>query len=388
MANKVWVYWLTLVCTSYQVPIFAQASNLIFQPEVILGHIVPNYQDYPSSGLLYGGGLSVHTAHTQDKIWQQKYPNAEVGLFAGFWKMGNDSIFGNEIALYPYVQFPLKKHRKSPLFMRVGLGMAHFSKHYTIDQNIHNIAVGSSFTWAFEGGLYWKKHLSESIDLTLSGKYLHGSNGHTQLPNFGVNSGALGIGIQYYPSGRPISAEKTPLIRSKSHHFQIKTGIGLHEFGGTTGPVNGPKYGVTSLAAYRNIQFNQRNRLKFGLIFRKYNSYATYIENHSLDKKITPYSLSFALGHEFILGYVGLDVDGLLHLYKPFYRTYFDEYGIDNKILFLLHRWLGARIGLNVYAIPPSQNPKTNFFLGAHLNTNNGEADFSSLSIGIERLIR
>ena len=367
---------------------FCASCHLTWQPEILLGHIVPNYQNYPSSGLLHGVGLSIHSSQTEDKIWQQKFPNAEVGVFLGYWKMGNDSIFGNEIAAYPYVQFPLKKHRKSPLYLRIGLGAAHFSKHYTIDENINNIAIGSSLTWAFEGSLFWKRHLSEHLDLTLSGKYLHGSNGHTQLPNFGINSAALGIGIQYYPADRPIRSEPTPLTRSKKHHFQFKAGLGLHEYGGTTGPVNGPKYGISSLAAYRNIQYNQRNRLKLGLVLRKYNSYATYIENHSLDKKITPYSASFVLGHEFILGHVGLDVDGLLHLYKPFYRIYFDEHGIENKVLFLLHRWLGASIGLNVYALPPSLNPKTNVFLGVHLNTNNGEADFSALSLGIERLLR
>ena len=387
MGSRLLAICLFFVCASAPNSIFAQASKWAWQPEIILGHIVPNYQDYPSSGLLHGLGLSIHPTDTKDKIWQKKYPNAEVGLFAGFWNMGNDSIFGNEIAVYPYVQFPLKKHRKSPLYMRVGLGAAHFSKHYTIDKNMHNIAVGSSFTWAFEGGLYWRKRLSDKVDLTLSGKYLHGSNGHTQLPNFGVNSAAVGIGIQYFSTERPIRTHQA-LERSKRHYFQFKTGIGLHEFGGTTGPVNGPKYGVTSLASYRNIQFNQRNRLKFGLILRKYNSYASYIENHNLDKKITPYSISFALGHEFILGHVGLDVDGLLHLYKPFYRIYFDKYGIDNNVLFLLHRWLGARIGLNLFALPPSHNPKTNVLLGVHLNTNNGEADFSSITLGIERLIR
>jgi len=370
----------------YWIPtlLFAQASKMVWQPEIILGHIVPNYQDYPSSGLLHGLGLSIHSSQTEDKIWQQKYPNAEAGFFLGYWNMGNDSIFGQEIVTYPYIQFPLKKHRKSPLYMRIGLGAAHFSKHYTIDENIHNIAVGSSFTWAFEASLFWKKQLSRTFDFTLSGKYLHGSNGHTQLPNFGVNSAALGIGVLYHSKDLPIQQQSKPFIRSKKHLFQVKMGLGLHEYGGTTGPVGGPKYGVTTLATYYNTQFNQRNRLKLGLIFRKYNSYATYIENHDLDKKITPYSLSFALGHEFLLGHVGLDVDGLLHLYKPFYRTYFDAYGIDNQVLFLLHRWLGARIGLNVYALPPSTNPKTNFFLGVHLNTNNGEADFSSITFGIE----
>jgi len=386
MENKAWAFLLFFVFISEQ-PIFAQASKLIWQPEILLGHIVPNYQDYPSSGLLHGIGLSVHSAKTSDKIWQQKYPNAEVGLFIGAWKMGNDSIFGNQITAYPYVQFPLKKLRKSPLHMRIGLGVAHFSKYFHIEKNARNIAVGSSFNWAFEGSLFWKKRLSKSLDLTLSGKFLHGSNGHTQLPNFGLNSAALGVGIQFSPKGHTSLHEKPTIRRSKKHFFQIKTGLGLHEYGGTIGPVNGPKYGVSSLAAYRNIQFNQRNRLKLGLLFRHYNSYATHIKNHDLGKKITPFSFSFALGHEFLLGHIGLDVDGILHIYKPFYRTYFNEFGIDNKVLFLLHRWLGARVGFNAYALPPSSNPKTNIFLGVHLNTNNGEADFSSITLGVERLM-
>lgn len=382
------LFWSIVFWVSLPNFLFSQAPKLIYQPELVIGHIVPNFQDYPPSGLLHGIGLSICTADTEQKIWQKNFPNAKTGIYLGVWNMGNDSIFGRETTIYPFVQFPLGKHRKSPLYMRVGLGAAHFSKHFTVDENVHNIAVGSGFTWAFEGSLYWKRSLTKKMDLSLSGKFLHGSNGHTQLPNFGINSGALGLGIQYHPSGKPGARIIPPLVRDKVRYLQIKPGIGLHELGGTRGPVNGPKYGIASLAGYYNIQFNHRNRLKLGLIFRQYNSYASYIQNHSLDRRITPYSFSFALGHEFLMGRVGIDVDGLLHLYKPFYRIYFDEFGPDSQILFLLHRWLGARIGFNAYLLPPSQNPPTNIFFGVHLNTNNGEADYSSITLGIEHQLR
>lgn len=387
-ANRKLIRWLFVFCAFFWSHTFFAQASLDYHSEIVLGHIVPNYQDYPSSGLLHGIGIGIQSTNIEDKIWHKNFPNAETGIYVGYWKMGNDSIFGSELAAYPYVHFPLGKLRKNPLHMRIGIGAAHFSKHYTIDQNVHNIAVGSRYTWAFEASLFWKKSLSEHLDFSLSGKYLHGSNGHTQLPNFGINSAALGVGLHYSPAGK----QKTPPIsleRSKAHFFQVKAGIGLHEFGGTNGPVNGPKYGVYSLAFYRNIQYNHRNRLKLGLNLRQYNSYSTYIVNHpDLKESITPYSVSFALGHEFLFGHIGLDVDGLLHLYKPFYRVYFDEFGPDGKIIFLIHRWLGARIGLNAYLLPPSQNPKNNIFMGIHLNTNNGEADFSSITIGLDRFIR
>ena len=360
-------------------------NNLSYQPELVLGHVVPNFQDYPSSGLLYGVGLALHTPNTGKNLWQRQFPNGETGIYIGAWNMGNDSIFGNEIAVYPYIQFPFRKKAKTPLFIRVGLGTAHFSKFYSATKNLRNTAVGSGFTWAFEASLRWSKPISDRLDLSLAGKFIHGSNGHIQLPNFGINSAALSIGVHYAPKPQIPKTELEPIKRSKHHLIQVITGIGLHEFGGTDGPVGGPKYGISSLAAYHNIQFNHRNRLKLGLVARQYNAYAQYIDTHDLDKKYTPYSVSFILGHEFLIGHLGLDVDGLLHLYKPFYRIYYDKFGTDSKTLFLLHRWLGARIGLNAYAISPAKNPKTNVFLGVHLNTNNGEADFSSISIGLER---
>jgi len=374
---------LVLLLSFYTEGLLAQKTSS-FQPEIVLGHVVPNFQNYPRSGLLYGVGLAWHTSNTQKNLWQRQWPNGETGFYIGYWNMGNDSIFGSELTAYPYVQFPVLKRRKAPLFIRVGLGLAHFSRHYSKPDNVRNTAIGSGFTWAFESSLRWSRPISDHLKIALAGKFLHGSNGHTQLPNFGLNSAALSIGLQYFPNGVPIRPKHHPITRFKSRFIQIRAGTGLQEFGGTDGPVGGPKYGVNFLALYYNFQFNQRNRLKLGFTLRKYNSYATYIANHSLDKKYTPYSVSFILGHEFLLGHTGLDVDGLLHLYKPFYRIYWDQFNPESHVLFLLHRWLGARIGLNLYALAPATHPKTNVFLGVHINTNNGEADFSSISVGLE----
>ena len=357
---------------------FSSFAQVTFQPEAILGHIVPNFQDYPSSGLLYGGGVSIRIVQPKGR-WKRYYPRTETGVFVGCWNMGNDSIFGSEITTYPFIEFPLKK-KVTAWSIRVGLGAAYFTKHHSPIENSRNAAVGSSFTWAFEGSLNWKKSIKPGLDLTLSGKYLHGSNGHLQLPNYGINSGALGIGLKYYVKGR--NEVKVNTTTSKHYFLQLRTGLGLHEYGDAGGPVGEGKYGVQFVAAYVNILYNQKNKLKLGFTFRHYNSYQQYIRRNNLT--ISANSFSFILGHEFVMGHVGIDIDGLLHIYKPFYRTYFDKFGTDSKVLFFLNRYLGARVAFNLYLFAPSDIPKHNLFFGTHLNTNNGEADFSSIGVGYE----
>jgi hypothetical protein len=48
-----------------------------------------------------------------------------------------------------------------------------------------------------------------------------------------------------------------------------------------------------------------------------------------------------------------------------------------------MKRLFASRLGLKVYAISTEKNPPINAFIGAHINANMGQADFSSLSIGI-----
>ena len=77
-----------------------------------------------------------------------------------------------------------------------------------------------------------------------------------------------------------------------------------------------------------------------------------------------------------------MDAEIGINLYKPFYPEHSSEFEYDSSFKYWLKKTFVTRLGLKLYAINTSKNPKHNVFLGAHINANFGQADFSELSIG------
>ncbi len=77
-----------------------------------------------------------------------------------------------------------------------------------------------------------------------------------------------------------------------------------------------------------------------------------------------------------------MDAELGLNLFKPFYQEFNNKFEDDSDFEYWLKKTFVTRLGLKRYAINTSKNPKNNLFLGAHINANFGQADFSELSIG------
>ena len=86
-----------------------------------------------------------------------------------------------------------------------------------------------------------------------------------------------------------------------------------------------------------------------------------------------------------------------LNIYKPFYKidwqlnqgyTYENGNGDNVEVLGELNRYyeikrtVSARMGLKYYLWTTNKAPKHNVFVGAHINANLGQADFTELSFG------
>ena len=74
-----------------------------------------------------------------------------------------------------------------------GIGASYFTK--THRQNERNQSIGSHLNWAFQWTYYRTFKMTENKDIRLGIGYHHSSNGHTQLPNYGLNSAVLSLAI-------------------------------------------------------------------------------------------------------------------------------------------------------------------------------------------------
>jgi hypothetical protein len=353
-------------------------KKMFIVPELYLGSIVPNYMKYPRSYPRVGLGATLYHISNENNGVNRYYRQPLVGLHASFHYLGEAQIFGNEINLLPVMAIPLKKG-----MIQIGIGVSYFTKTY--QDNQLNRAVGSKLTWSFQSFYFRKFSLESGKTLRLGFGYLHGSNGHTQLPNYGINSAVLSVGIYKNPFLKPMPLDTTHQLKSdKTFFIDINSGIGFHEFGGTTGPVNGSKALVYSTSAKAGIVFNKQFQVYSGFGFRHYRHFADSISKSATlqEMKVTPNNVYFLLGVEYLVHHIGLSIEGGINLYKPFYIHFAKRFESQETIKFDLRRIFLTRMGLKFYLFNTSNKPQHNVYLAPYINANFSKADFSEITIG------
>ena len=380
------------------VPAFAQDSikskalDYFIEPEMMMGKIVPTRMPFPYSSVVTSCFLNVgFIDKTKEKYWASYYNYPSTGISFAFTNLGNESVFGNIISIAPYIQFKWARHKLNTSYFKFGIGSSYFTKLFNKESNPSNIMIGSHFTWTFQAFCYRYLYHGKNMNLKAGIGYLHNSNGHIQLPNNGLNAGMISLAAQvftdksivhnYYPD------EHLPIDHAKQYFFQIRAGAGVQEFGGRNGPDGSPKKGVYTTSISGGIIFNQQIKVRCGLAYRFYQHYYEYITQHP-DTNFNAYPRNNAsnafifLGFEFLVGHFALDVEEGINLYKPFYPTFFKKFESGPAADLFLKKWVTSRMGLDYYLINTKLKPKSNLFIGAYINANFGQADFSEITLG------
>ncbi len=307
-----------------------------------------------------------------------------MGVAIIFSQLGNERVFGNEIDLMPFITFNTNRRIRNSWFFKVSIGASYFTRHFDTASDPQNFAIGSPVTWAFKIFFYRNLLVTKKFNLRLCGGYCHSSDGHTELPNLGLNSGLLGLSAQFNttpPDPNYLFPEKIQEKIPKTYFITLRTGFGYHALGSPFKPVDGPTYGVGSVALSGGIIFKNHIKVRAGLTYRDYGKLMDYTG--------VPYStwqssnVFFSLGCEFLVGHIGLDVEGGINLYKPFYKTFYEEFeGSTASTFYFLKSTFPMRMGLNYYLIQTQKNPRFNVFVGADIDANFGQADFSEINLG------
>ncbi len=384
------IFFIFITCLSIHLSIIAQqTTTYFFETEYAAGKIVPNYsKNFPSSSVQQALTLSIGKASSDSSGWGKYYRFPETGVSFFASNMGNNAIYGNQFSVLPFVRFKLTD-KPTPWFIKLDIGVSYFTTHFDSITNDVNVAIGSSFTWGFQAMLYKTIYQRNKLDLKVFGGYSHNSNGHTQIPNFGLNSALFGISSQFYSKNKSTIHQLQSMNSEKNINYciQYRDGLGFHELGATSFPVGGEKKLVSTNSFSFGILVNIHVKWKAGFSYRYYQQYYDYIEHHKLDEfkdnvNLNASNIYFFVGTEFLFNHVAIDVEGGLNLYKPFYSYFNDNFEHDDGVMYQLKRWFNARLGLNYYLLNTLINPKHNFFIGTHINANFGQADFTEGSIG------
>jgi hypothetical protein len=194
--------------------------------------------------------------------------------------------------------------------------------------------------------------------------------------------------------------------RTVYDYYAFRAGLGQNAFALA---FNDRKNVYTIAGEYGRV-YNNTFKIGIGFYYRFYQHYYDYIEgNESLVQngrefdyfRSNPWyyasNLGITIHGEIFLNHFGIDLQLGYNLHKPAYKLDWRiNEGWDNTPREISRSWvlgeldgsfkkkhrISSRLGLKYYLIGMEKAPKNNFYIGAHLNANLGQADFTELSLG------
>lgn len=396
--NKI-IFFFLLGITS----VYAQKKQLF--TEYSIGETSSANNDFISlkSSQTFGVGFGMQ--YNDSLNWVKQLRNPYTGVILQVANHGNVEKIGHSISLLTYIEKPIiLKNEKLKLLS--GIGIAYHTKKNTIE-NWQNKAISTDLTWAYRLGVYYNIWSNSQFDSRINLNYLHYSNGHIQWPNNGINTLALGLNFTYNGFNKtenPIEKVilKKDIKKEKQTFFSVQTGIGQHALY----RFYNFRRNVYSFDFMYGKIYNKTHKVGLGIYMRQYTNNYKYIkEGNNLvseeypELQKSPFlnssSMGIALNYEFLMQHVSIETELGLTLYRPFFETEYRlnatlinkqtglyELGKAEGMEYSLKRFVSGKLGLKYYLFNTNKTPKNNVYLGGHIVSVLGQADYSELALG------
>jgi hypothetical protein len=358
-----------------------------FEPSfnIQLGYLPKTYPISPKTNHSLSSSIGLMWKLNGKDKWHQLYRFPKVGVELFMSDFGNPKEMGYSLGVVPTVEIKTKKGSKN-FYAKYGFGMAYFNKYYNATSNPNNYYIGSSLTAMVSLNFMWKKRLTKNTQFTYGLSAFHYSNGHTQLPNVGLNFVVANVGLQF----DKFREHKIEEILTKKNRltYSVKLGLGRHEFGATEKAVGGPKYNSYHLSAWVNKPFKNIHLWQVGITAAYYSSFYDYIISQEVYKtKQKQKSLTgiIFIGHEFIFGKFSLSTQVGFYLYNPFFIK---QKKLENTWVNLGEKIEAVntnRFGIIYYPLKKHNtlNKLNNqLFMGVFIKANLFQADLFEYSLG------
>ncbi|QAA81200.1 deacylase [Aequorivita sp. H23M31] len=383
-------------------------SAFTFTPEILFGKTMEGNEGFPSTRFQKQIVLSFGRYHTNDpQQWAQQLKGPKTGISMGVTDFGNLDTLGLAFSVLPFIEFKVFGNER--LTFQTAMGASYSTKKHDPETNPQNNVVTTDLTWAFRSYFYYMFLRGDNIDWRLGLGYSHHSNGHMRLLNIGFNSFLVSLSADIknplkYPENE--NAILPNYNQTVYDYFAFRGGFGQN----VLGVAINDRQNVYTIAGEYGRVYNNTYKVGIGFYARLYEHYHNYIiDNESLVQtgrefeyfKDNPLyyasNLGISIHGEVFLNHIGIDLQLGYNIYKPAYKLdYRINEGWENTPREIPTDWvlgdlnfkykikhrISSRIGLKYYLIGMENSPKNNFYLGAHLSANLGQADFSELSFG------
>lgn len=162
----------------------------------------------------------INSSLLSDKLWPYRHHYPDLSLNFSRLNLGNDSILGNMISLYPQLDYEFYRWKKISFKFSTGTGLSYLDKKFdntirykedgtTIDFDQSNSAISTNLNILFTFGVNAEFQVNKNLMLLAGIKSFHVSNGNIKQPNGGLNLVTSNFGVVYTPSKKIISQRKT-----------------------------------------------------------------------------------------------------------------------------------------------------------------------------------
>ena len=369
------------------------ANILSIHPELFVGKTFQPNSWFPKLKTHYMLGVSLENKNSVFiEKWQNTLNLSATGVSVFYSNIGNKEVVGNAISILPYIAINLDN--QETFLAKFGLGASYFTNKYHPINNALNTAVSTNITWAFLTSIYYNMHLKNNQSLKVGVGYFHHSNGHTQLPNSGLNTALVsvskGFELRKKIVNTPANIDFTNNLKKFTKFYELRYGQGIQKFIDHESSVKA----INSLEFKGGLFYNNILKFSAGVTYSFYHHYYDYIQDYEVEPYFNNSFLNasnvyIAIGIEALFGNIGIDWEGGLNVYKPFYKEHYKLQDEELNHIYKLKNLFLGRLGLKLYAINTLKKPKNNIYLGIHIKSNLSQADYTELSIGfVHRILK
>lgn len=375
---------LLILLLKLSVQISAQNQSVIVGGQ--LGNVLKIYSDFPESSNGYGIDASWIRQGDTNNIWEGLYHYPETGVVLNYTNFGNNDTLGSSIGLVYRFQLIQMFGDRWSLTEGMDLGVAYYNKPFNLIENPGNIAVGNSLSALVRLNFSIRYRITNSWNIYTGFIFHHASNGHTSLPNVGINIPMVQLGAVYSldKSQSFYKVDKPNFEYSKKIQFNMRFALGINRFGSEVGPSNGPYYPIYLTSLYLDKRVSGINKIQFGMDAYYNSGYREFLESQQpteLEANFVNSSvISIWIGNELLIGRAGIILQVGYNLYNPFLKYFIKQDESADQ----LKAYIPGRFGVQYYLKDHFHGARTNGFIGLYVKSNMGQADFLEFSIGVK----
>ncbi|MDA3891080.1 MAG: acyloxyacyl hydrolase [Salinivirgaceae bacterium] len=192
------------------------------------GYNLPEYQmfNYYTNSYVQSLDFCITKQSFGKDYWQQLFNYPEYGLSFFYSTLGNDEIYGRELAVNYFFKVHFIKKKHFSVYNRTGIGLDYVSEIFNQETNPFNTATGSHLNMHFNLRLGAHFRINQKMGLNTGLSFDHFSNANASEPNLGINYVTTYAGLSYKIGKETVKQKHEIPSHVKNNSFAVFVNFG------------------------------------------------------------------------------------------------------------------------------------------------------------------